>query len=220
MPDDHDEQGEHDEFDDIDERAEFDDNEQDENEDEDEPGLAGGAWPGAWNPPGPGRPARGSAGRRGLLFALTAVVAAAAGFGVVAVVVKDVTGSPAAASSTPSAAAPGRSSPAGVPSGEPTAGTGLSPQAGGLPSLPAGATLRLVVVGRVTAVSPTSITIGAGGNAVTAAVTRATTVTGKSDRIGGVKVGDLVSATITGGGGKLTAGSIQDPASLPSAPGQ
>jgi hypothetical protein len=51
-------------------------------------------------------------------------------------------------------------------------------------------------------------------------VTRATKVTGKVAGIDGVKVGDLVSATITGTGGKLTAGSIQDLASLPSAPGQ
>jgi hypothetical protein len=63
-------------------------------------------------------------------------------------------------------------------------------------------------------------TIGSGGNAVTAAVTRATKVTGKVAGIGGVQVGDLVSATITGANGKLTADSIQDPASLPSAPGQ
>jgi hypothetical protein len=218
MPDDHGLHGEHDEFDD-DDADEYDE------DDQDEPGPARGAWPGPWDtpgtyPPGPGRPAGGSAGRRGLLFALTAVVAAAAGFGVVAVAVKDVTGSPAAASSSPSAAAPDPSSHAGLPTSEPTGGTGLFPQAGGVPSLPSGATLRLVVGGPVTAVSPTSITIGSGGNVVTAAVTRTTKVTGKVTGISGVKVGDLVSATITGAGGKLTADSIQDPASLPSAPGQ
>ena len=218
MPDDHDEHadpGERDALEDVDERAEFDD-EDDDYEDEDEPGPGGGAWPGAWDPPGPGRPPRGSAGRRGLLFTLTAVVAAAAGFGVVAFAVKDVTGSPAAASSSPSATSPSPYGSAGLPSD----GTGLSPQAGGVPPLPAGATLRLEVGGPVTAVSPTSITIGSGGNAVTAAVTRATKVTGKVAGIGGVKVGDLVSATITGANGKLTADSIQDPASLPSGPGQ
>ena len=220
MPDDHDEHagpGEHDALEDAGERARFDDEDDDyEDEGEGEPGPAGGAWPGAWDPPGPGRPPRGSAGRRGLLFALTAVVAAAAGFGVVAFAVKDVTGSPAAASSSPSATSPSPYWPAGRPSD----GPGLSPQAGGVPSRPAGATLRLEVGGPVTAVSPTSITIGSGGNVVTAAVTRATKVTGKAAGIGGVKVGDLVSATITGADGKLTADSIQDPASLPSAPGQ
>jgi hypothetical protein len=218
MPDDHDvhaDPGEHDALADVDERAGFDD-EDDDYEDEDEPGPAGGAWSGAWDPPGPGRPARGSARRRGLLFALTAVVAAAAGFGVVAVAVKDVTGSPAAAGSSPSAAAPSPYGSAGLPSG----GPGLAPQAGGVPSLPAGANLRLEVGGPVTADGPTSITIGSGGNVVTAAVTRATKVTGKVAGIGGVKVGDLVSATITGADGKLTADSIQDPASLPSGPGQ
>jgi hypothetical protein len=216
MPDDHDEhagQGERHALDGVGERAEFDD---DDYEDEDEPGPAGGAWRGAWAPPGPERPARGRAGRRGLLFALTAVVAAAAGFGVVVFAVKDVTGSQAAASSSPSAASPSPYGPAGLPSD----GTGLSPQAGGVPSLPAGATLRLEVGGPVTAVSPASITIGSGANVVTAAVTRATKVTGKVAGIGGVKVGDLVSATITGADGKLTADSIQDPASLPSGPGQ
>jgi hypothetical protein len=221
MPDDHDEHagpGERDALDDVDERDEFDDN--NDYEDEDEPGLAGGAWPGTWDPPGPGGAPSGSARRRGLLFALTAVVAAAAGFGVVAVAIKDVSGSPAAASSSPSAAAPAPSGSAGLPSGEPTDGTGLSPQAGGIPALPAGATLRLEVGGQVTAVSPTSITIGSGGNMVTAAVTRATKVTGKVAGAGGIKDGDLVSATITGANGKLTAVSIQDPASLPSAPGQ
>lgn len=217
MPDDHDKHDEFDADDDLDE-------DHDQDEDDEERGPAGGAWPGtwpgAWDPPSPGRPAHGRAGRRGPLFALTAVVAAAAGFGVVAVAVKDVTGSPAAASSAPSAAAPGPSGPAGLPTSEPTGGTGLFPQAGGVPSLPSWSTLRLVVGGPVTAVSPTSITIGSGRNVVTAAVTRATKVTGKVAGISGVKVGDLVSATITGAGGKLTADSIQDPASLPQAPGQ
>jgi hypothetical protein len=206
MPDDYDE---HDEFDD------------DDDGEEDEPGPAGSAWPGPWQPPGTyppgtGRPAGVTARRHGLLLALTAVVAAAAGFGVIAVAVRDVTGSPAAASSSPSAAAPGPDGSAGLPS----TGTGLSPRAGGVPSLPAGATLRLEVGGPVTAVSPTAITIGADGSAVTAAVTRATKVTGKVAGISGIKAGDLVSATITGTDGKLTADSIQDPASLPSAPGQ
>jgi hypothetical protein len=203
MPDDHDER------DGLDERGEFGDDDADEYDDQDEPGPAGGGWPeprGAY-PPGTERPPGGSARRHGLLLALTAVVAAAAGFGVVAVAARDVTGSPAAASSSPSAS-------------EPTAVPPLSPVPGALPAMPSGATLRLAVGGQVTAVSPTSITIGADGSAVTAAVTRATKVTGKVAGIGGVKVGDLVSATITGSGGKLTADSIQDPASLPSAPGQ
>jgi hypothetical protein len=161
------------------------------------------------------------AGRRGPLLALTAVVAAAAGFGVVTVAVRDLAGSPAAASASPGASEPAAG---GLPSSGTGGGTQLSPEPGGLPgglpAMPSGATLRLEVGGRVTAVSRTSITIGAGGDAVTATVTRATKVTGKVTGIGGVKVGDQVSATITGTDGKLTADSIQDPASLPSAPGQ
>ena len=51
-------------------------------------------------------------------------------------------------------------------------------------------------------------------------MTKATKVTGKVTSIGGVKVGDVVSASITGTNGKLTVTSIQDPASLPSAPAQ
>jgi hypothetical protein len=80
--------------------------------------------------------------------------------------------------------------------------------------------LRLEVGGPVTAVSATSITLGSGARVVTAAVTRATTITGKVTSIAGIKVGDVVSASISGANGKLTADSIQDPASLPSAPGQ
>ena len=48
----------------------------------------------------------------------------------------------------------------------------------------------------------------------------ATKVTGKVTSISGVKVGDFVSASISGANGKLTADSIQDPASLPSGSGQ
>lgn len=75
--------------------------------------------------------------------------------------------------------------------------------------------LHLVIGGRVTAVSATSITLGARGRSVTAAVTGATRVTGKVSGIDGVRAGDLVSAEITDAGGKLTATAIQDPASPP-----
>jgi len=68
--------------------------------------------------------------------------------------------------------------------------------------------------GKVAAVSATSITLAAGGQRVTAAVTEATKVTGKVSSISGVKVGDMVTAQITGTGGRLTAVAIQDPASL------
>jgi len=63
-------------------------------------------------------------------------------------------------------------------------------------------------------VSATSITLGSPGRYVTAAVTPATKVTGNVSAISGVKVGDLVTAQLTGTDGKLTATAIQDPASL------
>jgi hypothetical protein len=69
-------------------------------------------------------------------------------------------------------------------------------------------------------VSATSITLDGGGQAITAAVTRATAITGKVTGISGIKVGDFVSALIIGANGKLTADSIQDPARLPSGSGQ
>ncbi len=78
-----------------------------------------------------------------------------------------------------------------------------------------------MIGGTVTAVSATSITLGKGGQAVTAAVNYATKVTGKVTSISGIKVGDLVSASLSGtSGGNLAADSIQDPASLPSGLGQ
>jgi hypothetical protein len=69
--------------------------------------------------------------------------------------------------------------------------------------------------GKVTAVSATSITVAGPGHQVTAAVTSATKVSGRVSGIGGVKTGDLVSVQVTGTDGKLTATTIQDPASLP-----
>lgn len=208
------------EFHDRGEFDEFDD-------DEGEADRTGRVWPETGSPPGgypppPGRRS-GSGGRRGrraLLIALTAVLAGTAGFGLVAAALRELTGSPAAASSSPAAQAPGGGAGAGVPSSGAGTGTRLSPLGGGVPSLAPGATLQLEIAGPVTAVTASSITIGGGDRAIKAAVTRATAVTGKVTSVGGIKVGDVVSATIAGADGKLTAQSIQDPASLPSAPGQ
>ena len=69
---------------------------------------------------------------------------------------------------------------------------------------------QLLLTGEVLAVSGTSITIGGNGPSVTAAVTRATKVTGTVRGIGGIKVGDEVSARITGSGHKLAVCAIQD----------
>ena len=214
MPEEHDERADFGEPDDFTEADEFDDLN---DLDDDEPGDAGRTWP------APGwRRGGGDRLRRGLLLVVTALVAGATGFGVVAVAVHDAAAVPTAASSTPSSSAPnaGSTPSGGAPTGGAGSGTQLAPNAGGaVPSVPSGATLRLEIGGPVTAVSATSITVG-GGRGVTAAVTKATKVTGKVTSIGGVKVGDVVSASITGTNGKLTVTSIQDPASLPSAPAQ
>jgi hypothetical protein len=178
-------------------------------DDADGPGLP---WPPTEYPGFPPPPRR----RRGALFAVTAVLAALAGFGVVAVALHDVTssGTPSGTSSTPAGSAP---SPSTIPGGNPQ---NLLPQSGGgggallPPGAGAGQEL-LQIEGQVTAVTPTSITIGGAGRSVTAAITAATKFTGKVSRVSGVKAGDLVAAVITGADGKLTAETIQDPASAP-----
>jgi hypothetical protein len=73
----------------------------------------------------------------------------------------------------------------------------------------------MFVIGVVTAVNRTSITIGGPGHTVTAAVTGATRVTGKVAGVGGIKVGDQVSAQLTQAAGRVTAVTIADPAQAP-----
>jgi hypothetical protein len=170
----------------------------------------GSGWTSGFPPPFGERAGGRHAARRGLVLAATALVAAGFAFGVAAVAMHDVSANPAA-SVTPSASSPA----AGGSGGEPTSGAD-----GGAAPLPSGAMMQLEIGGQVTAVSATSITIGSGDRAITAAVTSSTEITGKVTSIGGVKVGDLVSASISGTAGKLTADTIQDPASLPSGPGQ
>jgi hypothetical protein len=225
MPEDYDEPADYGARDDFDEPDELEDLNDFEDDDGDEPAGPGHSWPAPGYPPGdPGYPPGGwhrnggNGSRRGWPLALTAVLAAAAGFGVVAAALHDVTGSPAPSAALASSA-PTASGSGAAPSSGAGNGTHLMPRSGGVP-LPAGATERLEIGGPVTAVSATSITLDGGGQPITAAVTRATTITGKVTSISGIKVGDLVSATITGANGKLTADSIQDPASLPSGAGQ
>ena len=138
--------------------------------------------------------------RYGVALVLTAVVAAAAGF-LVVIAVRDLSGHPAAASST-------------APASGSAPGAGALPPSGG--SVPApGQGLELEIGGKVTAVSATSITVAGPDHQVTAAVTSATKVTGRVSDIAGVKPGDQVSMQATGTAGNLTATAIQDPASLP-----
>jgi hypothetical protein len=153
---------------------------------------------------GPGRP-----GLRPLTLAIVAVVALAGGAGVALAITKglDHSSSPSAAPSTqPSAVAPG--------------GSGGGPAGGG--TVPGGGSVgRMFVAGPVTAVSSTSITIGGGpGQSLTAAITSSTKITGKATSIGGIKVGDQVSAQITESNGSRPAvTAIQDPAQAPSGGG-
>ena len=80
---------------------------------------------------------------------------------------------------------------------------------------PSGSGTGMFVIGAVTAVSGTSITIGGPGDTITATVTSATRVTGKVAGLGGIKVGDHVSAQLTQDGGRVTAVAIADPAQAP-----
>jgi hypothetical protein len=162
-------------------------------------GAPGGARPG-WPEEGP--PAR---RRRPVLLLVIALLAAAAGAGIV-LAVDGLAGS--------SGATPGA---AGQPSSlTPVAPGGNShPGGGGLPRTGPGGTGTLFVIGKVTAVSSASITVGGPGHMVTATVTRSTRITGKVSGISGIKVGDQVSAQIVQNGGAARATAIQDPAQPP-----
>lgn len=174
-----------------------------EEEDEEAGGRPGLPWPAGDPPPPPAPPSQRM--RKGLLLVATALIAAAAGF-LVVTAVHDLSANPASASGSPT------SSPQSEPPSE-GAGSGTGPPP--IPSTGPGQTLRLEIGGKVTAVSATSITLEGQGQSVTAIVTKATTVTGKVATIAGIKVGDQVSAQLTGTNGKLTAIAIQDPASIP-----
>ncbi len=54
------------------------------------------------------------------------------------------------------------------------------------------------------------------GHTITAAVTSASHITGKVTSVGGIKVGDHVTAQLTRGSGGVTAVMIADPAQSPS----
>jgi hypothetical protein len=185
-----------------------------------EPGWPGGpGWPGTddWpdeDAPDPTWPAPadrpeaaappGSGGWRYVLMATAvAVVAAAAGAGIALAASPTPSPSPATAQSSP------------TPFTAPRQGDGN----GGIPGggLPSGAVEQMILGGKVLAVSSTSITIDGGGHRVTAEVTKSTRFTGRVSAIGSVKVGDMIAVEMTVTGGKLTAVTIQDPATgLPS----
>jgi len=143
---------------------------------------------------------------RPVLLLVIALLAAAAGAGIV-LAVEGLAGS--------SGATPGA---VGQPSSLTPVAPGGNSQPGGSGALPGtvpGGTGTLFVAGKVTAVSSTSITVGGPGHTVTAAVTGSTRITGKVSGISGVKVGDQVSAQIVQNGGAASATAIQDPARPP-----
>src|SRR5262245_47410600 len=170
-------------------------------------------WPGDDDPPGGGHPGGGwpeegppSRRLRPVLLLVIALLAAAAGAGIVL----GVEGLAGSSGVTPGAAGQPSSLTPVAPGGNGQPGGG-----GALPGTGPGGTGTLFVIGKVTAVSSTSITVGGPGHTVTAAVTGSTRVTGKVSGISGVKVGDQVSAQIVQNGGAASVAAIQDPAQPP-----
>ena len=140
---------------------------------------------------------------------LVAVAVAGATIGVAGVMIADFSSSTPAAGGTPSSSPTAQAPSGGANPGGAYQGGGPS----GLPPLTGnGSGLRVMLSGRVVAVSATSITIGGRGPSVTAKITKATQFAGKVHGIGGVKVGDQVSATFSGSSASsLTASAIEDP---------
>lgn len=154
-----------------------------------EPPARSGRDPGG-RPPG-GRP-------RALVYAAVAITVAAAAALAVLLLKGGLTGS------QPSAA-PQANPPAAAPGGG--GGGQFSGEGGG------GGTMMMG--GTVSAVSATTLTLGAGGHTITASITGATQFSGVRNAAG-IKPGDRVTARITGyGGGHPVVSAIQDPAQVP-----
>jgi len=178
--------------------------------DDEAPGQHGDPAPGSGTQAGgtpplpPGRPGAAATPRarwlRPGVLATVIVTGAAAGAVVAAAVMHNSSG-PAANGQPPAVSQQ-------QPGGNVPPGGGTLPGGGG-----SGASM--FVIGTVTAVSGTSITIGGQGHTITATVTSATRVTGKAAGLSGIKVGDQVSAQLTQGGGRVTAVTIADPAQAP-----
>jgi hypothetical protein len=137
-----------------------------------------------------------------------AAVAAVAGVAVGFILTRGAPVASAAGGAMPSVPAP--------VSAPPSTGSGAGSQA--LPGLPGnaggngGEQLRMLLTGRVLAVSRTSVTIGGAGPSVTASVTSTTRLTGRVHTLSDVKVGDEVAAQITGTPSHLAITALQDPA--------
>ena len=185
-------------------------------------GAGDGSPPGAAGaPPVPsGWPGTAPRNRRirPAVLAVIIVAAAAAGGGIAAAVVHDLSAPSATGSGAAGSGASGSNGPFSLSPGQ-SGGNGALPGGGAVPGGGQGAgpgqAGSLFLIGKVTGVSRTSITIGGPGRTVTAAVTGATRVTGKVSTITEIKVGDQVSAQITQGSSGNVAVAIADPAQLP-----
>jgi hypothetical protein len=144
---------------------------------------------------------RSNRGGYGPVVAIVAI-AAAATLLLVVLALRSPGASASAAADPTTAAAPTASTQAGG-----SGGLGALPPLGGN-----GGALQYMLNGRVTAISSTSITLGGNGPSVTAALTSATKVTGNVTSVSGIKVGDQVTAQISGqSSSTLEATAIQDP---------
>ncbi len=140
------------------------------------------------------------------IMAAVAVVAAALGIAVSLALVRWPSSTASASSSPSSSGAPSSSAGGG--------GNGGLPPLGAPPGSGSGSgSLRVDLIGKVLAVSSTSITLGGQGQSVSAAFTGSTRFGGAISGATGIKVGDEVSASLTGTPSKLTVTTIQDPAS-------
>ncbi|MCW2907236.1 MAG: hypothetical protein JWL68_2025 [Actinomycetia bacterium] len=158
-----------------------------------------------------------------LALVVAGAVALVAGAGIALAAVRVMDPPPAGgtvpAGTVPAGSAPSPSSRSGTSgnsaSGHGAAGQGASPAA--LPPLggSGGRPMRqLMIMGRVTAVGRTSITLSARGRRITATITRSTRITGRGRRVAAIKIGDTVSAQINATGSP-TVIAIQDPVSIP-----
>jgi hypothetical protein len=97
-------------------------------------------------------------------------------------------------------------------------GSGISPGGGGmsLGESGSGSGARVaLILGKVTAVSSTSITFSTNQGSMTAAVASSTTFSGNVTNVSQVKVGDEVTVQLSANDSTITATSIEDPASTP-----
>ena len=145
------------------------------------------------------------------MLAVIAGLALAVGAGVTLAITSELSpAAPAAShSQSPQVTGPGGSN------GSRPGGTGTGPN-GGVP----GGLAQIFIAGPVDAISAKSITLGAPGRTVTAAITSATRVSGRVNSVSQIKAGDNVSAQITMRSGKSVVTAIQYPAQLPSGGGQ